>query len=214
LHLSRHADFDAGSAGLLQDGRLAFGFSASPGGNGCHRLAKAYDLQAGRGTEGACSMVSDESNSTIATEGFWHQLAARVRHRRVELGFKENAVAAHLGVGVEAYGEFESGGIRIPAALLAELSDLFKVPLFFFFQDLRFKEEDVDPSILAGAPVLTVATTADQLAILAQNFMSSSQEGRRLLLLLARAFAQEAHGMAEDVDSPPQIVFARDGGPL
>jgi hypothetical protein len=67
------------------------------------------------------------------------------------------------------------------------------VPLFYFFQDLRFKEEDVDPSILAGAPVLTVATTADQLAILTENFISSSQEGRRLLLLLARAFAQEGH---------------------
>jgi transcriptional regulator with XRE-family HTH domain len=66
-------------------------------------------------------MVSDEPNSTIAIEGLWHQLAARVRHRRVELGFKENAVAAHLGVRVEAYRDFESGGIRVPAALLAEL---------------------------------------------------------------------------------------------
>jgi len=64
-----------------------------------------------------------------------------------------------------------------------------QVPLLYFFPDLRCKEEDVDPSLFAGAPVLTVATTADQLAILTQNFISSSQEGRRLLLLLARAFA-------------------------
>ena len=139
-------------------------------------------------------MVGDRTDSEIATEGFWYQLAARVRNRRVELGFKEAAVAAHLGVSLDAYRAFEAGGTRVPAALVAQLGDLFKVPLFFFFQDLRSKEEDVDPSILTGAPVLTVATTADQLAVLTQNFMNSSQEGQRLLLLLARAIAQDADG--------------------
>lgn len=80
--------------------------------------------------------------------------------------------------------------LSIPAASLAYLGDLFKVPLFYFFQDLSFGEEDVEPSRLDEPPVLVVATTEDRLDALVRDFLKAEQEGQCYLLLLARAFAK------------------------
>jgi transcriptional regulator with XRE-family HTH domain len=132
-----------------------------------------------------------QSASSDAAHGLWCHLGLRMRNRRAQLGFSEGAVAAHLGVSLEKYQEFEAGRTLIPAALLANAADLCKVPLFYFFQDLCFGEEDIEPSQLDEPPVLVVATTEERLDALARDFLNASREGQSYLLLLARAFAKD-----------------------
>ncbi len=135
-------------------------------------------------------MVKECETAGTASYGLWSHLGARICNRRVQLGLSEGAVAAHLGVPLERYREFEAGRALIPAALLSYVGDLFKVPLFYFFQDLSFGEEDVEPSRLEEPPVLVVATTEDRLDALVRDFLKADQEGQCYLLLLARAFAK------------------------
>ena len=137
-------------------------------------------------------MVSESTNNTLG-RGLWYHIGARLRRRRAELGLGDGIVAAHLGISVRNYQQYEAGRDRIPAALLLQASELFKVPLSYFFQNLPFGDDNVEHSSDESTLVYRVATTEDQLAALARNFLSSSELGRRHLLLLARAFAQEAH---------------------
>jgi transcriptional regulator with XRE-family HTH domain len=137
-------------------------------------------------------MVSDSqsANKTFA-KGLWYHIGARLRTRRAELGLGDGVVAAHLGVQIKNYQQFETGHDRIPAALLLQASELFKVPLSYFFQDLPFSDDVAEPAQEGPAPVYAVATIDDQLAGLARDFLRSSRQEQSYLLLLARAFAEK-----------------------
>jgi transcriptional regulator with XRE-family HTH domain len=137
-------------------------------------------------------MVSESTSNTLA-HGLWYHIGARLRCRRAELGLADGIVAAHLGIPVRNYQQFEAGHDRIPAALLLQASELFKIPLSYFFQNLPFGDDNVEHSSDESTPVYRVATTEEQLAALARNFLSSNELGRSHLLLVACAFAQEAH---------------------
>jgi transcriptional regulator with XRE-family HTH domain len=137
-------------------------------------------------------MVSDLTNNALG-HGLWYYIGARLRSRRAELGLADGSVAAHLGIPVRKYQQFEAGHERIPAALLLQASELFGIPLFYFFQNLPFADDNVEHSSDESTPVYRVATTEDQLAALVRNFLCSSELERSHLLLLARAFAREAH---------------------
>jgi transcriptional regulator with XRE-family HTH domain len=78
-------------------------------------------------------MVSDSANNTLG-HGLWYHIGARLRSRRAELGLAEGIVAAHLGIPVRNYQQYEAGRDRIPAALLLQASELFKIPLSSFFK--------------------------------------------------------------------------------
>jgi transcriptional regulator with XRE-family HTH domain len=138
-------------------------------------------------------MTKSASTQSASTHGLWFQIGTRLRSRRTSVGLSEGAVSAHLGVSLERYREFECGATRVPAALLAQAGDLLKVPLFHFFQDLPFKEEDVENHAFGDPPVLMVATIEDRVAALTQDFLSAGPEAKSCLLLLARAFAREAN---------------------
>jgi transcriptional regulator with XRE-family HTH domain len=144
-------------------------------------------------------MVNEPSHNALG-RGLWYHIGARLRDRRAELGLTADIVAAHLGISVRNYQQFEAGRDRIPAALLLQAGELLKSPLSYFFQNLPFTDDNVEHSSDEATPVYRVATTEDQLAALVGNFLRSGELGRGHLLLLARAFAQEEH------DSQRRIV--------
>jgi transcriptional regulator with XRE-family HTH domain len=148
-----------------------------------------------------------ESTKNILGRGLWYHIGARLRGRRAELGLAAASVAAHLGIPVSNYQQFEAGRDRIPAALLLQASELLKIPLSYFFQNLPIADDNIEHSSDEATPVYRVATTEDQLAALVGNFLRSSELGRGHLLLLARAFAQEEHDT-----SPWQRGTAVDAG--
>jgi transcriptional regulator with XRE-family HTH domain len=138
-------------------------------------------------------MMNDcRSSGRTSLGGMWVQIGARLRTRRLELGITQAAIAAHLGVSVQSYEQFEMGHARISPALLLQAGDLFKVPLFYFFQDLPLGADDAEPTPAPADFELVVATDADRLAALVKDFQGANAEGQSLLLLLARALAEDA----------------------
>jgi transcriptional regulator with XRE-family HTH domain len=138
-------------------------------------------------------MINDcQSGDRTGLRGMWSQIGARLRDRRLQLGITQAAAAVHLGVSTQDYEQFEMGNVRIAPALLLQAGDLFKVPLFYFFQGLPSAEDDVEPTAAAADSRLVVATDADRLAALVRDFQGSTADGQSYLLLLARAFAEDA----------------------
>jgi transcriptional regulator with XRE-family HTH domain len=138
-------------------------------------------------------MMNDcRSGDRTGLRGMWHQIGARLQTCRLQLGITQAAIAAHLGVSVQSYEQFETGHARISPALLLQAGDLCKVPLFYFFQDLPFGEDDAEPTAAATDVELVVATDADRLATLVRDFQSSTAEGQGFLVMLARALAEDA----------------------
>ena len=80
---------------------------------------------------GTSSMASEAGGPSS-----WRAIAQRVRNRRVELGFRKGALAAHLGVSMQQLEDMEAGRVEISSMLLGRLSDVLKVPVFYFFEDL------------------------------------------------------------------------------
>ena len=66
----------------------------------------------------------------------WLPVGQRVRARRIQLGFRKGAVAARLGVSMERFEAMEAGRVEITPELLGRLSELMKVPVLYFFEDL------------------------------------------------------------------------------
>jgi transcriptional regulator with XRE-family HTH domain len=118
-------------------------------------------------------------------------IGVRLRNRRVELGLGKGGVAAHLGIALSRYEEFETGEVEIPALSLGDLADLFNVPMFYFFQDMAFGDDADQPSLDEPATILAVATEEDRIATLVSDFLNASWEGQQYLLMLARTLARD-----------------------
>jgi transcriptional regulator with XRE-family HTH domain len=131
------------------------------------------------------------AESSVGTRRLWLHIGLRLQNRRVQMGFTEAAVAAYLGIPFASYQAFEAGRMETPAELLAQLADLFKVSVFYFFQDLPFAEFEPQPSPSEPAAVFTVATDEDRLAALVSDFRKLSRERQQYLLLLARVLVED-----------------------
>ena len=125
-------------------------------------------------------------------QGLWLHIGRRLRNRRIQMGYTEAAVAAHLGIPLAGYQAFEAGQAETPAALLAQIADHFKVSILFFFQDVPFGEIEPDPTPPPEpATVFTVATDEDREASLVRDFRKLDRDRQQHLLMLARVLAED-----------------------
>ena len=62
-------------------------------------------------------------------------VGSRVRLRRLMVGMSQEALADRLGVTFQQVQKYEKGTNRISASSLQAISDVFRVPPSFFFQD-------------------------------------------------------------------------------
>ena len=122
-------------------------------------------------------------------QGLSLHMGVRLQNRRLQLGLTSSAVAAHVGVAADAYELYEQGEAQLPAAMLAEIAELFKVPLFYFFQDLPLESPMTEPE--ESAAVLTVATPADRASALVADFQKLEWHAQQYLLMLAQALVRE-----------------------
>ena len=85
---------------------------------------------------------SPAPESEASVPGSWLPVGQRVpaRARRIQLGFRKGAVAARLGVSMERFEAMEAGRVEITPELLGRLSELMKVPVLYFFEDLLSAE--------------------------------------------------------------------------
>src|SRR5262245_42830831 len=133
---------------------------------------------------------SHSAKSGVRVQGLWQHIGLRLQTRRAEMRLAEATVAAHLGIPTARYQSFEAGHATTPAAQLAELADLFRVPVFYFFQDLPFGELEPRCSPSDPAVAFRVATDEDRLAALIYDFRELDRESQQHLLLFARALVE------------------------
>ena len=126
----------------------------------------------------------------LRAQGLNFHMGVRLQNRRLQLGLQKAAVAAHLGILPSVYEQYELGEAQVPATALADLVDLFKVPLFYFFQDLVYDSSETVPEQSEPAAVLMVATHADRVAALIDDFQKLGWQEQQYVLMLAQALAR------------------------
>jgi transcriptional regulator with XRE-family HTH domain len=135
-------------------------------------------------------MVKNSSSSVesgVTGPAPWLPIGQRLRNRRVQLGFRKGAVAAHLGVSMASFEEIEAGQVEISPVLLGRLSELLKVPVLYFF-------EDMFPSGDAAEPCQTergAVSDEERLERLVAAFRKLDRDKQQYLLVLAGALEQD-----------------------
>jgi transcriptional regulator with XRE-family HTH domain len=122
----------------------------------------------------------------------WGAVGQRLRRRRTQIGYSVDHVAQWAAIPVDAYGRYEKGA-PIPAALLAQIADLFARPLVWFFQGVgqdAAQEDDDAEEDAAGPVVYRVATVEHRIAALVESFRKLDFEGQQHLLAISRALCR------------------------
>jgi transcriptional regulator with XRE-family HTH domain len=126
----------------------------------------------------------------------WVAVGRRLQRRRTELGFSVARVAQWAAIPVQAYEDYESGA-PIPAALLAQLADLYGTPLVWFFEGVGDDDaEEGEPPRSAEPAVYRVATLEHRIQALADSFRKLDFEGQQHLLALSRALCRSTTASA------------------
>jgi transcriptional regulator with XRE-family HTH domain len=126
----------------------------------------------------------------------WGRIGRRLQRRRAELGMTVNEVARALRIAPRAYKALEEGVERVPASLLGQIAELFRVRVFFFFQDIDFGEESASDVAASPHGAYRVATLEERVEFLADSFRKLDLEGQQHLLALASALSR-AEGKGE-----------------
>jgi transcriptional regulator with XRE-family HTH domain len=117
----------------------------------------------------------------------WTVVGRRLRQRRMELGLDIDHVARKVGISPTVYANYELG-IQTPASQLAQIADLFDVPVVWFFQDVGGEEKVRPPA--ASPAVYRVATAEYRVQALTDAFRKLDLEGQQHLLAISKALSQ------------------------
>jgi transcriptional regulator with XRE-family HTH domain len=120
----------------------------------------------------------------------WLRIGRRLQRRRAELGLTVNEVARALAIAPRAYRALEEGSERVPASLLGQVAELFRVRVFFFFQDIDFADESASDVAASPHGAYRVATLEERMEFLADSFRKLDLEGQQHLLALASALSR------------------------
>ncbi|HEY1245660.1 MAG TPA: helix-turn-helix transcriptional regulator [Hyphomicrobiaceae bacterium] len=132
----------------------------------------------------------------------WTAVGSRLQQRRGELGLSVARVAQWAAIPAESYEAYERGA-PIPAALLAQIAELFEVPLVWFFERVRpdGREEVEAREDAARDPepaVYRVATVEHRIQALAESFRKLDFEGQQHLIAISQALTRSNAGAARD----------------
>ena len=120
----------------------------------------------------------------------WVRIGRRLQSRRTELGLTVSEVARVLAIAPRAYKALEEGIERVPASILGQIAELFRVRVFFFFQDIDFGDESASNVAASPPGVYRVATLEERVEFLADAFRKLDLEGQQHLLALASALSR------------------------
>jgi transcriptional regulator with XRE-family HTH domain len=134
-------------------------------------------------------MVKGSRSPQVAAvvQGPWFPMGQRLRNRRIQLGFRKGALAAHLGVSVSHFEEMETGSIEMSPVLLGRLSELLKVPVLYFFEDILPGNNGAQPERPERAPI----SDEECLESLVIAFRALDRDKQQCLLTFARVLARD-----------------------
>jgi transcriptional regulator with XRE-family HTH domain len=120
----------------------------------------------------------------------WKRVGRRLLARRIELGLSIDQLADELVIAPSAYESYEQGAAQAPALLLAQIANLFAVPVHWFFLDAlaHWEVDDAAPDDVPRS--YRVATTEQRTRFLAEAFCRLDLEGQQLLLAIVAALSQ------------------------
>jgi transcriptional regulator with XRE-family HTH domain len=146
--------------------------------------------------------LSQRVGATGARAGaVWTGVGRRLQRRRAELAYGAGHVARSIGVAEDDYEAYEAGA-PIEARLLAQVADLFDVPVVWFFQDVAHEEPAEREDGPAGEPVVyTVATMEHRAQALVDCFRSLDLESQQHLLAISMALSRAGAGAVRDGSS-------------
>jgi transcriptional regulator with XRE-family HTH domain len=128
----------------------------------------------------------------------WVAVGRRLQRRRTELGLSIARVAQGAAIPAEAYEAYEQGA-PIPASLLAQIAELFEIPLVWFFQGVGHDElEETDAGEDAEPVVYRVATIEHRIQALADTFRKLDFEGQQHLLAISQALSRSNASATRD----------------
>jgi transcriptional regulator with XRE-family HTH domain len=128
----------------------------------------------------------------------WVAVGRRLQRRRKQLDFSAEHVAQWAGLPLEAYEGYERGE-PIPASLLAQIADLFNIPVVWFFEGLASEEPVGSAANADDEPaVFRVATVEHRIQALADSFRKLDFEGQQHLLAISAALCRSNAGAAHD----------------
>jgi len=133
-----------------------------------------------------------EQATEDSRDDLWQQLGNRVRFRREQLKLDARNAAAHIRVALQTYAKYEAGERLVPANQLAELAELFTVPMFYFFEDLQIGEAKANAQRFDLAAGYVIATGSQRIAALIHDFQKLDFERQQHVLLVARLLAEGA----------------------
>jgi transcriptional regulator with XRE-family HTH domain len=120
----------------------------------------------------------------------WTGVGRQMVRRRHQLGFGIDHVARCIGISADDYERYEAGA-PIGAAPLAQIADLFDVPVVWFFQDVAHEEPaEPDETPDAEPVVYTVATPEHRAQALVDCFCRLDLEGQQHLLTISMALTR------------------------
>ena len=132
-------------------------------------------------------------------------VGSRVRLRRLMVGMSQEALADRLGVTFQQVQKYEKGTNRISASRLQAISDVFRVPPSFFFQD----DDSAMPSAGAGHETGDVSTFVSSKEGLDLNraFLKIEDAGvRKSIIQLATALSKaSADTTSERADNAAEL---------
>ena len=120
----------------------------------------------------------------------WVRIGGRLQSRRTELGLTVSEVARVLAIAPRAYKALEEGIERVPASILGQIAELFRVRVFFFFQDIDLGDERACDVAASPHGAYRVATLEERVEFLADAFRKLDLEGQQHLLALASALSR------------------------
>ena len=146
--------------------------------------------------------VRRSSESDTCSGAVWAGVGRQLHRRRTELGVGVSYVASRVGISADSYEGYEAG-FRVPAASLAQIADLFDVPVVWFFRDVAHQathEESAAPGEPAASEpvVYTVATVEHRTQALVDSFRKLDLEGQQHLLAISKALTRASAEAVRD----------------
>lgn len=131
-------------------------------------------------------------------------VGSRVRLRRLMVGMSQEALADRLGVTFQQVQKYEKGTNRISASRLQAISDVFRVPPSFFFQD------DDNAVATAGAAletgdVSTFVSSKEGLDLNRAFLKIEDASVRKSIISLATALSKASEQATERADTASEL---------
>jgi len=117
-------------------------------------------------------------------------VGARVRMRRKELAMSQEQLAEALGITYQQVQKCEKGANRIGASRLQQISQIFQVPVAFFFEGLpTLAPHDSSGSALSEAQIDDFISNSDGLRLIGAFMRIDNAALRRTIVMLVQEIA-------------------------